>query len=44
MSIWLSVEIFPRILKKFSDDKFYENPSSGIRIIPCGSADGGAKK
>jgi len=32
---------FPgQILKKFSNIKFHENPSSGSRVVPCGQTNG----
>jgi len=33
---WIFLTEFPKILKY----KFYENPSSGIRAVPCGRAGG----
>ena len=31
--------IFRRVFDQFSITKFYENPSSGSRIVPCGQTD-----
>ena len=33
------LEFFPQIFEKYSNIKFYENPSSGSRVVPCGQTD-----
>jgi len=37
--------VFSRhILKKYSNIKFHENPTSGSREVPCGQMEGGSRK
>jgi hypothetical protein len=36
----MKLEFFRQILKKYSNFKFHENPSSGSRIVSCGRAGG----
>jgi len=36
----MKLEFSRQILEKYSDINFYENPLSGIRVIPCGQTDG----
>jgi hypothetical protein len=31
----MKLEFSPQILKKYSNIKFYENPSSGSSVVPC---------
>jgi len=38
-SISTKLEFSRLIFKKFSNIKFYENPSSGSRVVPCGRKD-----
>jgi len=33
------LEISRHIFEKYSNIKFYENPSSGSRVVPCGRTD-----
>jgi len=35
----MKLEFSRQILDKFSNIKFYENPSSGSRVVPCGRTD-----
>jgi hypothetical protein len=32
----MKIELYPQILGKYSNIKFLENPSFGIRAVPCG--------
>jgi len=36
----MNLEFSPQIFEKFSNIKFHENPCIGIRVVPCGWADG----
>jgi hypothetical protein len=36
----MELEFFRQIFEKYSKIKFYENSSSGSRIIPCGRTAG----
>ena len=36
----IKVKFYRRVLEKYGHNKFYENPSSGSRVGPCGWADG----
>jgi hypothetical protein len=38
----MKLEFSQQIFEKYSNTKFNENPSSGIRVIPCGRTDGQA--
>jgi hypothetical protein len=38
--ILIKLEIFSDVLKKYSNIKFYENPSNGSRFVLCGRTDG----
>jgi hypothetical protein len=40
--ILIKSEFSRRILEKYSNIKFDENPSSGSRVVPCGLTDGQA--
>ena len=33
-------EFFRQIFEEVSNIKFYQNPSSGSRVVPCGQIDG----
>jgi len=35
----MKLEFSRQILKIYSDIKFYENSSSGSRVVPCGQTD-----
>ena len=35
----MKVEYLQKIFEKFSNIKFYENPSSKSRVVPCGQTD-----
>ena len=35
----MKIEFSRQIFEKYSNIKFYENPSSGSRVIPCGRTD-----
>jgi len=37
--ILLTLEFSVQIFEKYSDIKFYEDPSSGSRVVPCGRTD-----
>jgi hypothetical protein len=37
--ILMKLECSPKILEKFSNLKFHENPSSCSRVVPCGRTD-----
>jgi len=32
----MTLEFSPQIFEKYSNIKFYENPPSGIKGVPCG--------
>jgi len=32
----MKLEFFRQIFEKYSNIKFYKNPSTGIRDVPCG--------
>jgi len=36
----LNLDFYRHIFEKFSNIKFYENPSSGSGVVPRGRADG----
>ena len=36
----INLSFLDRHSKKFSNNKFHENPSSGSRIVPCGQTEG----
>jgi len=36
----MKLQFSQQILEKYSNIKFYENPSSGSRVVPCGQTDG----
>ena len=36
----MKLEFFRRIFEESSNIKFYQNPSTGSRVIPCGQTDG----
>jgi hypothetical protein len=36
----MKLEFSRQIFEKYSNVKFYENPSSGSQVVPCGRADG----
>jgi len=36
----MEIELSWHILEKYSNLKFHENPSTGIRVVPCGWTDG----
>jgi hypothetical protein len=36
----MNLEFSQQVLEKYSNIKFYENPSSGSRAISCGWTDG----
>ena len=38
--ILMKIEYSRRIFEKYSNIKFHENPSSGLRVVPCGRTDG----
>jgi len=35
----MELALFRQIFEKYSNIKFHENPSSGIRVVPCGWMD-----
>jgi hypothetical protein len=35
----MKLEFSPQIFEKYSNIKFHENPSSGIKGVPCGQTD-----
>jgi len=35
----MKLELLQQIFDKYSDIKFYENPSSESRVVPCGRTD-----
>jgi len=35
----MKLEFSRQIIEKFSHNLFYENPSSGTRVVPCGQTD-----
>jgi hypothetical protein len=35
----MKLEFFGQNFEKYSNTKFYENPSSGSRVVPCGLTD-----
>jgi len=35
----MELEFYRQIFEKYSIIKFNENPSSGIRVVPCGQTD-----
>jgi len=35
----MKLEFSRQIFEKYSDTKFHENPSSGIRVVPWGRTD-----
>jgi hypothetical protein len=35
----MKIELSEQIFEKYSNVKFYENPSSGSRVVPCGRTD-----
>jgi hypothetical protein len=35
----MKIEFSQQILKKYSNIKFHENPSSGSRVVTCGQTD-----
>jgi len=37
--IWMKFEFPRKFFEKYSTTKFYENPSSGNRVVPCGQKD-----
>jgi hypothetical protein len=38
--ILMKLEISRQIFEKYFNIKFYENPSNGSRVVPCGRAGG----
>jgi len=36
---WWNLNFLNRFFEKYSNDKFYENSSSGSRVVPCGRMD-----
>jgi hypothetical protein len=36
----MTLEISPHICETLSNIKFYQNPSTGSRVVPCGRTDG----
>jgi hypothetical protein len=36
----MKLEVSPKIFGKYWNIEFHENPSSGIRVVPCGRTDG----
>jgi hypothetical protein len=38
--ILMKLEFSSRVFKKYSNVKFYNNPSSESRVVPCGQTDG----
>jgi hypothetical protein len=36
----MKVEMYRQIFEKYSIIKFYANPFSGTRVVPCGRTDG----
>jgi len=38
--ILMQLEFSRQIFEKYSNIKFYENPSTGSRVVPCGRTDG----
>ena len=36
----LEIEFYRKVLEKYSDTKFHENPSSCNPVVPCGRTDG----
>jgi len=36
----MKLEFSPKIFEKFSNIKFYENPTGESRAVPCGHRDG----
>jgi len=36
----MKLDFSQKILEKYSDIKFHENPPSGSRVVPCGRTDG----
>jgi len=36
----MELEFSRQIFEKSSNTKLHENPSSGIRVVPCGRTDG----
>ena len=40
----MKLEFSRQILEKYSNVKFYVNPSSGSRVVPCGLTEGGSSR
>ena len=38
--VLMKFEFYRQIFEEYWDTKFYENPSSGSRILPCGQTSG----
>jgi hypothetical protein len=36
----MKLELFRWFFEKYKNNKFYENPSSGSRVVPCEQMDG----
>jgi hypothetical protein len=37
--ISMKLDVPRQIFKKYSNNKFYKNPSSGREVVPCGQPD-----
>jgi hypothetical protein len=39
LPILMKIKISRQVFEKYSDIKFYENPSGGSQVVPCGRTD-----